>query len=254
MYFIYHRIWYWFFFFNSSVTIAQIDDDLIASEIHGSVSRNCVELNEFSNDGKNNNTCGEKIIDWNECPIDETEVIEECEDINSIENGFEPFVGQCFLSEEEAFNFYKNYANQCGFTIWKGRSEKKNGEIARRDFFCHREGRQPLKIVNPSKEQRNRKSLKCGCKAHLTIVLRKSIDIIPRKWHVTMFVVDHNHELLSPLGVWFLPANRVITEDYKNCILLYKEARPSVREIIHVMELKKNVKCEHLPFFSTGYS
>ena len=190
-----------FFFFNSFVTIAQIDDDLIASEIHGSVSRNCVELNEFSNDGKNNNTCGEKIIDWNECPIDETEVIEECEDINSIENGFEPFVGQCFLSEEEAFNFYKNYANRCGFTIRKGRSEKKNGEIARRNFFCHREGRQPLKIVDPSKEQRNRKSLKCGCKAHLTIVLRKSVDIIPRKWHVTMFVVDYNHELLSPLGV-----------------------------------------------------
>ena len=190
-----------FFFGYSCLTIAQIDDDLIASKIHGSVSRNCVELNEFSNDGKNNNACGEKIIDWNECPIDETEVIEEYENINSIENGFEPFVGQCFLSEEEAFNFYKNYANRCGFTIRKGRSEKKNGEIARRDFFCHREGRQPLKMVDPSKKQRNRKSLKCGCKAHLTIVLQKSIDIIPRKWHVTIFVIDHNHELLSPLGV-----------------------------------------------------
>ena len=38
-------------------------------------------------------------------------VIEEYEDINSIENEFEPFVGQCFLIEEEAFIFYKNYAN-----------------------------------------------------------------------------------------------------------------------------------------------
>ena len=62
-------------FFNSCFNIAQIDDDLIASEIHGSVSRNCVELNEFSNDGKNNNTWRE-IIDWNECPIDEIGVIE----------------------------------------------------------------------------------------------------------------------------------------------------------------------------------
>ena len=51
--------------------------------------------------------------------------------------------------------------------IWR----KKNGEIGRRDFFCHREGRQPLKMVDPSKEQQNRKSLKCGCKACLTIVL-----------------------------------------------------------------------------------
>ena len=38
---------------------------------------------------------------------------------------------------------------------------KKNGEIGRRNFFYHREGRQPLKMVDPSKEQRNRKSLKC---------------------------------------------------------------------------------------------
>ena len=56
-------------FFNSCFDIAQIDDDdLIASEIYGSVLRNCVELNEFPNDGKNNNTCGGEIIDWNECP------------------------------------------------------------------------------------------------------------------------------------------------------------------------------------------
>ena len=126
---------------------------------------------------------------------------------------------------------------------------KKNGEIGRCNFFCHREGRQPLKMVDPSKEQRNRMSLKCGCKARLTIVLRKSMDIFPKEWHVTIFVVDHNHELLSPSSVRFLLANLVITKDDKNCILLYKEAELSIREIIHVMELKKNVKHGHLPFF-----
>ena len=69
-----------------------------------------------------------EIIDWNECPIDETGIIEEYEDINSTENEFEPFVGQCFLSEEEDFIFYKNYANRNGFTIRKGHSEKKKLE------------------------------------------------------------------------------------------------------------------------------
>ena len=116
-------------FFNSCFNIAQIDDDLIASEICGSVSRNCVELNEFPNDGKNNNTCEGEIIDCNEYPIEETGVIKEYENINSIENKFKPFVGQCFLSEEEAFIFYQNYTNRNGFTIRKSHSEKKNGEI-----------------------------------------------------------------------------------------------------------------------------
>ena len=77
---------------------------MIASEVHGSVSKNCVELNELPNDGKINNTY-------------ENEIIEEHEDINLIENEFEPFIGQCFPSEEEPFIFYKNYANQYGFTI-----------------------------------------------------------------------------------------------------------------------------------------
>ena len=67
------------------------------------------------------NTYGEKIIDWNECPIDEMGVIGEDEDTlqnaASIENEFEPFVGQCFPSEEETFIFYKNYANRYVFTI-----------------------------------------------------------------------------------------------------------------------------------------
>ena len=98
---------------------------MIASEVHGSVSKNCIELYELPNDGKNNNTYGDEIIDWNECPIDKMGVIEEHEDINSIEKKFEPCVGQCFPSEEEAFIFYKNYANRYGFTIRKGRTEKK---------------------------------------------------------------------------------------------------------------------------------
>ena len=61
----------------------------------------------------------------NECSIDETGVIEEYEDMSLIENEFEPFVGQGFLCEEETFIFYKNYGNRNGFTIRKGRSEKK---------------------------------------------------------------------------------------------------------------------------------
>ena len=119
---------------------------MIASEVHRSVSKNCVELNELPNDGKNHNNYGDEIIDWNECSIDKMRVIEEHEDIYSIENEFEPFVSQCFPSEEEAFICYKNYANRYGFTIRKGHTEeKKKGEIVRCDFFCHRQGKQPQK-------------------------------------------------------------------------------------------------------------
>ena len=50
-----------------------------------------------------------------------------------------------------------------------------NGEMVRRDFFCHREGSQPLKVVDLFMKQRNRSSTKCGCKAYLRISLKKFI-------------------------------------------------------------------------------
>ncbi|KAH7862138.1 hypothetical protein Vadar_000641 [Vaccinium darrowii] len=130
---------------------------------------------------------------------DDMGAVEVSEDGKSIGNETEPFVGQCFPSEEEAFIFYKTYANRHGFSIRKGRFVNKNGEIARRDFFCHREGKQPLKITKPSLQQRNRKSAKCECKAHLRIALRKSCNASTQEWHVTKFAADHNHDLFSPL-------------------------------------------------------
>ena len=96
-----------FFFFYPCYNIEQMNDIVIASEIYQTVSRNFVDLYEPSNDGENNDSCGEEIVVWNEYLIEEIGVIEENEDINSIKNEFEPFVGQCFLSEEEAFIFYK---------------------------------------------------------------------------------------------------------------------------------------------------
>ena len=55
--------------------IAKMDEDFIVNETHQSGSRNYIELNESSNDEKNNDMCGEKVLE---------------------EYNFEPFVGQCF--------------------------------------------------------------------------------------------------------------------------------------------------------------
>ena len=84
--------------------------------------------------------------------------------------------------------------------------------------------------------------------------MRKSFDIFPREWHVTKFVVDHNHDLFSPLEVRFLLANRIITIDDEKCIFLLKESRLSIREVMRVMELERQLKHGQLPFFSKGYS
>lgn len=185
----------------------------------------------------------ESIFDFNE---NSREI--DCSSEDVVQNEFDPFIGQCFLSEEEAFVFFQKYAYRSGFCIRKTRTNKKNGEVRRVDFVCQCEGKPLLKLVDSSKEQRNRKSIRCGCKVRIRIALKKSFDIFPQEWQITKFIAEHNHDLLSPAEVRFLPINRQITEADEKRILMLKEAGLSVRQIIRVMELEKTVKHGYLPF------
>ncbi|KAK2451038.1 protein FAR1-RELATED SEQUENCE [Trifolium repens] len=77
---------------------------------------------------------------------------------------------------------------------------------------------------------------------------KKFHDVFPSKWRVTKFVVEHNNVLLTQSEVRFLPAYRTISEDDTERILLLKEGGLSVRQVMRVIELEKNVKHGYLPF------
>ncbi|XP_071726759.1 protein FAR1-RELATED SEQUENCE 11-like [Rutidosis leptorrhynchoides] len=199
------------------------------------------------------------MIDLNEIPLEDSIIIEQ--EGGNIEDGEnesldieEPFVGQCFLSEEEAFAFYQNYARKNGFSIRKRRFVNKDGEKSRRDFFCHREGKPKPKMIDYTKQQRNRVCTVCECNAHMRISLRRINEIFPKEWQVTKFVLEHNHDLLSPQEVQFLPSYRSITSDDENHILLLKEGGLSIRQIMRVMELEKGVRHEELDFLKKDVS
>lgn len=194
------------------------------------------------------------MIDLNEFP---SETMSDEFDTHGEENDdqasgflFEPFVGQTFSSEQEACKFYENFAKRNGFSIRKGRftKNKNTGEVNRRDFFCHREGFPDKKVVDPHKNQRNRESSRCGCQASMRIILKKTFEIFPEEWHITQFVKQHNHGLLPQEQVKFLPSYRTISKEDEQQILLYKKGGLSVRQIMRVMELEKNIKHGDLPF------
>ena len=102
------------------------------------------------------------------------------ENQNKMHSYNESFVGQTFLTEEEAWIFYHNYAHGNGFSITKDRTQKKEGKIVRRDFFCHRGRNQPLKEIDLTKEQRNIVSLKCNSNAHIRIKCRRCNEIFSK--------------------------------------------------------------------------
>ena len=84
-----------------------------------------------------------------------------------------PFIGQRFVSQDAAYEFYCSFAKQCGFSIRRHRTRG----VTRRDFTCHRGGYPQMKPSEDGKLQRNRKSSRCGCQAYMRIVKRADFDV-----------------------------------------------------------------------------
>nr|CAD1836934.1 unnamed protein product [Ananas comosus var. bracteatus] len=154
-----------------------------------------------------------------------------------------------FETHDLAYEFYSEFAKRCGFSIRRHRTEGKDGVgkgLTRRYFVCHRAGNTPIKSSNDTKPQRNRKSSRCGCQAYLRI--SKNVDSGITEWRVTGFSNHHNHELLEPNQVRFLPAYRVISEADKNRILMFAKTGISVQQMMKLLELEKCVEPGLLPF------
>ncbi|KAK6941053.1 FAR1 DNA binding domain [Dillenia turbinata] len=154
-----------------------------------------------------------------------------------------PFIGQRFVSQDAAYEFYCSFAKQCGFSIRRHRTRGKDGVgkgITRRDFTCHLGGYPQLKPSDDGKMQRNRKSSRCGCQAYMRIVKRADFDV--PEWRITGFNNAHNHELLKSHDVQLLPAYCTISADDKSRICMFAKAGMSVRQMLRLVELEKGVK------------
>lgn len=163
------------------------------------------------------------------------------------EFSFTPYVGQIFNTDEEAFEYYSNFARKNGFSIRKARStESQNLGVYRRDFVCYRSGfNQPRKKANVE-HPRDRKSVRCGCDAKL--YLTKEVVDGQTQWYISQFSNVHNHELLEDDQVRLLPAYRKIQEADQERILLLSKAGFPVNRILKVLELEKGVQPGQLPF------
>ncbi|PON44126.1 FHY3/FAR1 family [Trema orientale] len=83
-----------------------------------------------------------------------------------------PQVGMRFSSEEEAYNFYKTYAKEIGFTVRKGKGFKS--------------------IKSPNKRKK-RTETRIGCNANVQIQFENG------KWVIAKCFLEHNHDLERPL-------------------------------------------------------
>ncbi|KAG2688614.1 hypothetical protein I3843_09G105300 [Carya illinoinensis] len=158
-----------------------------------------------------------------------------------------PYVGMIFKSDDDAFEYYGNFARKNGFSIRKERSRlSPQLGIYKRDFVCYRSGFAPMKKKPTGEHHRDRKSVRCGCDAKM--YLSKEIVEGVSQWFVVQFSNVHNHELLEDDQVRLLPAYRKIHEADQERILLLSKAGFPIHRIVKVLELEKGIQGGQLPF------
>lgn len=158
-----------------------------------------------------------------------------------------PYVGMVFNSDNDAFEYYGNFARKNGFSIRKERSRlSPQLGVYKRDFVCYRSGFAPAKKKPFGEHHRDRKSVRCGCDAKM--YLSKEVSEGVAQWFVVQFSNVHNHELLEDDQVRLLPAYRKIHEVDQERILLLSKAGFPIHRIVKVLELEKGIHGGQLPF------
>ncbi|KAL0382830.1 UNVERIFIED_CONTAM: protein FAR1-RELATED SEQUENCE 4 [Sesamum calycinum] len=113
-----------------------------------------------------------------------------------------------FDSEEEAYNFYSEYAKAIGFDIRMHHIHKDaNGRIIDRTFCCDCQGRRVKDKRDVSAKSYHPKT-RTGCRAMMKINGRYT-----EKYKISNFIADHNgHDLVSPSKTQFLRSHKCITD------------------------------------------
>ncbi|XP_072969163.1 protein FAR1-RELATED SEQUENCE 11-like isoform X1 [Typha angustifolia] len=160
-----------------------------------------------------------------------------------------PYIGQSFRTDDEAQEYYTNFARKNGFAIRRERSKGNTAHplgVYKRELVCHRAGVSLPRKTAELKRQRNKKSSRCKCEAQM--IIKKNVSKGMSRWVVVQFSNVHNHELLDSDEVRHLPAYRNISAVDRERILFLAKAGCTVNLIMRALEMEKGVKPGQLTF------
>jgi len=100
-----------------------------------------------------------------------------------------------------------------GFAVRKGQVIKsKNEDVVQQTFMCNLEGVRLDSGLTTGEHNRGLKhETMCRCEAKFLV----HIDIISHRWHITIFIFDHNHYMFKEKNCGLLAAHRNLSKSYK---------------------------------------
>lgn len=158
-----------------------------------------------------------------------------------------PYVGQSFHTDEEALEYYSNFARNNGFLVRRERS-KGNPEhpmgVYKRELVCHRAGPPLPRKTDDVKRQRNRKASRCKCEAQMFI--KKNISAGVTRWLVFNFSNVHNHELMDSREMQY--PHRNISAVDRDRILALSKSGCTESHILKAIEMERGASAGQLAF------
>ncbi|KAG6667225.1 protein FAR1-RELATED SEQUENCE 5-like [Carya illinoinensis] len=143
----------------------------------------------------------------------------------------EPFVGLEFDDVEDALSCYKAFSRRAGISIRTNHTvlSSMDKSLIGVEYVCSIEGfrRYNLKLIERARPKAP--ETKCECKVMMTIKKNGS------KWIVSKFVLQHNHELLTPRSTSLLCGHRWVTPTQKNLIHTLNESAIPTRKIMSIL-------------------
>lgn len=109
-----------------------------------------------------------------------------------------------------AHQFYIWYGRISGFSVRKSRVVKDRlGEIVQQTFVCSQEGFMVDRGITQEMRKREQRNLtRCSCEAKFCT----HVDIRSRHWYITLWLDDHNHDLLDDIFRAMLPVHRKMSD------------------------------------------
>ncbi|XP_042410344.1 protein FAR1-RELATED SEQUENCE 6-like [Zingiber officinale] len=136
-----------------------------------------------------------------------------------------PKIGMTFLSEDEVRNFYKSYAQNVGFGIFKLGGKK--GDDEKQKYFCFGCAKSGKTVSQAKNVMYPRPSTKTNCKAKINVVIRNDDNFV-----ISSVSLEHNH-VLSPGKSRHFRCNKLLDSTTKRKLELNDQAGITLSKSFH---------------------
>ncbi|KAE8686527.1 hypothetical protein F3Y22_tig00111059pilonHSYRG00180 [Hibiscus syriacus] len=132
-----------------------------------------------------------KIFSMDHTDADNVKPTDECHEVHNVDES-DILVGKLFSSRDQAWYFYKVFAQEHGFSTRRGTTWlDMEGNVKTQEFCCSKEGFRESKVNTVDRQRAHTPITRTRCKARVIVTTTNTND----QWIISKSYQKHNHAL-----------------------------------------------------------